>query len=423
MKQLYQQLIKHWQNRPLPHIVQRQADISNLIDPQLRKIITITGFRRVGKTYLMLDYARQLGQKNCIYLNLEDERIPAAIESLTQFSDTLSELNLPKNLTLLLDEIQNIPAWSKWARRINQNTQYQLVLTGSSSQLSSAELPTELRGRSLNLHLNPLNFAEFLNFKQANYQQLPSGQQLQLVQEFVQFGGLPEIVLTDRGKKFLLLTEYFNTFVTRDLIERHQLKKTNALSTLIELILNCKEFTITKLTNTLKSLGHSITKPTVNNYLQYLQQSYFLQPLLWHSSSAKNRLQAARKTYLIDSFFLYQASKFSQNLGRLMEQVVFSNLHARLQRLPKHNLYYYRNQQRYEVDFVIQQQETTQHLVQVSYLRPGDLIPKREMRNLALAAEKLDCQQLTLVTWDLAEQQTVDGYEVELVPLDQFLLR
>src|SRR3989344_7575993 len=118
MRQYYQQLIQEWRTRPLPYTLPRELDISTYLDPTLRKIITVTGFRRIGKTYLLLDYASRLGQKNCIYLNLEDERIPEKIESLTLFSDTLAELAIPENTTLMLDEIQNIPNWSKWARRM-----------------------------------------------------------------------------------------------------------------------------------------------------------------------------------------------------------------------------------------------------------------------------------------------------------------
>src|SRR3990167_1447000 len=100
MKQFYKDIIQTWQNRKLPNIVPRETYISKYIDPRLRKIITVTGFRRVGKTYLLLDYGSKIGQKNCVYVNFEDERIPSQTESLTLFSDTLAELGLPESTTL-----------------------------------------------------------------------------------------------------------------------------------------------------------------------------------------------------------------------------------------------------------------------------------------------------------------------------------
>lgn len=182
MKQLYKHLIQEWRIRTLPQIIPRSLDISSYLDPTLRKIITVTGFRRVGKTYLLLDHASRIGQKNCIYLNLEDERIPETTESLTLFSEVLTELGISENTTLLLDEIQNIPNWSKWARRMNETTGYQLILTGSSSHLTYSKLPTELRGRSLNMHVVPLTFTDFLRFKEKASADLSRGQILAALQ-------------------------------------------------------------------------------------------------------------------------------------------------------------------------------------------------------------------------------------------------
>jgi len=421
MKQYYQHLIQEWRARPLPHIVPRALDIANYLDPALRKIVTVTGFRRVGKTYLLLDYASHLGQKNCIYLNLEDERIPEKTESLTLFSDSLAELGIPENTVLLLDEIQNIPNWSKWARRMNETTKYQLILTGSSSELTYRKLPTELRGRSLNMQVNTLTFTDFINFKGKSLPDLPQQQILALLHEFLTFGGLPEIVLADEGRKYLLLAEYLKTFITRDIIERYHIRKEHTLGALIDLLINSTEFTASKLANTLESVDSDISRSTVQKYITYLQESFFLQSLLWHDASAKNRMQAPRKTYFVDSFFISSSSGFSNNTGRLMEQKVYEKLQSVLMNNPAYNLYYWRNQQRYEVDFVLREKERTIRLIQVSYIRQGGTIPEREVRNLALAAKHLNCKDLILVTWDMSGEHQLDGYHIRLVPLVEFL--
>lgn len=423
MRQYYQHLIQEWRTRALPHIVPRLLNISTYVDPTIRKIVTVTGFRRVGKTYLLLDYASRLGQKNCIYLNLEDERIPEKIESLTLFSDTLAELAIPENTTLMLDEIQNIPNWSKWARRMNETTGYQLILTGSSSELTYRKLPTELRGRSLNMQVDPLTFSEFLRFKEKALRDLPEQHILALLREFLTFGGLPEIVLADEGKKYLLLNEYLRTFITRDIIERYHIRKEHTLGALLDLLLNSTEFTASKLANTLKSIDSDVSRSTVQKYLTYFQESFFLQSLLWHDASAKNRMQAPRKAYFVDSFFISTSSGFSQNIGRLMEQKVFEKLQAFQRGKPALSLYYWRNQQRYEVDFVLREKEHTVSLIQVSYVHQGEAIPNREVRNLALAAKHLSCENLILVTWDMSGIHLLDGRRIRLVPLSEFLTK
>ncbi|MFH1565703.1 MAG: ATP-binding protein [bacterium] len=421
MKQLYKDLIQTWQNRALPTIVPRQISLDAFVDSNLRKIITVTGFRRVGKTYSLLDYASKIGQKNCVYINFEDERIPSRVQSLTSLSDTINELDLPPNTTLLLDEIQNIPGWSKWARRINETTQLQLILTGSSSSLSSRELPTELRGRSLSVQINPLNFKEFLRFKETDLGSVPISTKFKLLNEFINFGGLPEIVLADEGKKYLLLGEYFKTFVSRDVLERYKIRKENTLNSLLNLLLNSTEYTANKLATTLKSVDESVSRATINRYITYLQNSYFLQSLVWHDPSAKNRMRAPRKAYFVDSFFISNSSGFSNNTGRLMEQKVYEKLSETIRENPAKSLYYWRNQQRYEVDFVVRDKEKTVALVQVCYVSTGQAVPEREIRNLVLGGKRLNCTNLTLVTWDIKNTKMLDGVVINYTPLADFL--
>ncbi len=424
MIQFYKDLIQSWRHRTLPNIVNRDVDLSSYINASLKKVVTVTGFRRVGKTYLLLDYASKIGQKNCIYVNFEDERIPVDTTSLTFFSDALEQLNIPQNTVLLLDEIQNIPNWSKWVRRMNESTQYQIVLTGSSSYLSSKELPTELRGRSLNLSVGPLNFDEFLRFKKFDSQIKNEGFKISmLLEEFLMFGGLPEVVLADEGKKYLLISEYFKTFVTRDIIERYHIRKESTLINLINVLLQSTEFTAGKLANVMKNIDQDVTKVTISRYLKYLEDSYFLQPLLWHDSSYRKRINAPRKPYFVDSFFASNNTIFSNNTGRLMEQKVLEKINTFIQKDPSLEVFYWRNQQKYEIDFVLQKKEETVELIQVCYARRGGVIPEREIRNLILGAKRLNCKKLTLVTWDINEIQKMDGFEIGLVSLDKYLSR
>jgi len=418
MKQLYQTILQEWWQRPLPQIIPREIDVASLLTPtSIRKVITLTGFRRTGKTFLLLDLATKLSQKNCIYLNFEDERIPPETASLTALSDVLAESSANQQLVLLLDEIQNIPNWSQWVRRLNETTQYQIVLTGSSSKLSSRELPTELRGRSLPIQVNSLNFREFARFKNIDFQTETKQAQIRYLREFLMYGGLPEIVLADEGKKYLLLDEYLQTFVRRDILDRYHIRVEEEFSALLNLLMNSTEYTISKLDHTLRSLGYPLAKTTISRYIRYLEQSYFLHSLYIHHASVKDRMQSAKKCYFVDSFFVTRSTaNFSQALGRLMEHKVF-------EKLSSDSLYYWRNQSRYEVDFVIRQGEKVDQLIQVSYITHEGVIPDREIRNLVLAAKDLNCSNLTMVTWDRAEQIERDGFVIQLVPLADFLLQ
>ena len=110
MKQLLENLVKEWWQQPLPTTISRKRDLKEFADlGNVRKAICIVGFRRVGKTFSLLNLAKQLGQENCVYINFEDERLPKTTEVLTTLLEVLTELKGQQPFTFLLDEIQNIP--------------------------------------------------------------------------------------------------------------------------------------------------------------------------------------------------------------------------------------------------------------------------------------------------------------------------
>jgi len=414
MSQLAENLIKEWWARPLPKVIPREVDLLNFHNLPVKKIVSIVGFRRSGKTYTLLDLAAKIGQKNCVYINFEDERIPQKINLLTDITDSLTELSGKKSFTLLFDEIQNIPGWETWARRIAETTNHKLFITGSSSRLASSDLPTNLRGRSLTVEIKPLNFREFLKFKNTDFSSLPKPELLNLTREYITYGGFPEIVLVEEGKKLLIIDEYYKTFLTKDVIERHKIRNSETLVSLIKLLLNSSYYTASKLTGDLKSAGFDAGKATTTRYLSFLQESFFLKTGKLHSPSVKNRLKAAQKPYFIDNFFLSRYStEFSQNLGRLMENTVAQNLS---------NFYYWRDYQGHEIDFVIQRVESTEELIQVSFVSNKSEINKRETENLAKAARILKCQNLTLITWDLDGKIEKGNFLINLISLPKWLM-
>lgn len=413
MSQLAENIIKKWWATPLPQITKRDLDLLAWHNLPVKKIVSLVGFRRVGKTYLFLDFAEKIGRQNTLYINFEDERIPKKVNFLTDLIDTLAEMSGNKPYILLLDEIQNIPDWSIWARRIVETTQHQLFITGSSSKLSSSELPTQLRGRSITLEAKPLNFTEFLRFKKLDFDSLPQTQQLGITREYLTYGSFPEIALVDEGKKSLIINEYYNTFVSRDLIERHKIRNTELLNALIKLLLNSPFYTISGLTQSLIDLGFDTGKATISRYLSHLQESFFVKTLELHTPSIKKRAKAPKKPYFIDNSFLFNHSmEFSNNFGRLMENLVFSNLQS---------AYYWQNYVGKEIDFVIREKEVNKSLIQVTYATTLAEIKAREMDNLIIGAKILNCHHLILITWSVKDLVKIDGQTIEFIPLYELL--
>lgn len=423
MKQLLQDIIKNWQNQPLPTIKPRQVNLAAYFDPNIKKILSVVGFRRVGKTFSLLHFAGAYGQDRCIYINFEDERLPQKTATLTMLGDTIQELFGQQPLVLLLDEIQNIPGWSTWVRRVNETTPHHLIISGSSSKLSSRELPTELRGRSLTIEIFPLSWSEFLNFKNLNAATLTPPLLLNQLREYLFYGGLPEITLANAGLRPLILSEYLNTFVARDIIERYRLRNTEALRELVNLVLNSRVYTIGKITNTLKSLGHAVGKATIMKYLSWLESTFFLSSLELDTPSIKNRRQAAKKAYTVDTYFAHQfGPRFSDNIGQLMEQAVFLELKRRQAANQIERVFYWKDYADHEVDFVVHSQAAAKQLIQVSYLTAHSPPPPRETAALIKASRALASDNLTLITWDNKQTLRIDGHTIMCQPLGEWLL-
>lgn len=422
IKQTLRQMIEYWQLNSLPAICAREIDLANYFDPNLKKIISVTGFRRTGKTFLLFDFAQKYGKENCVYLNLEDERLPKDISVLTQFIEVLEEMKGEKPLLLIMDEIQEIPDWSRWARRVNETTRYRLILSGSSSKLSSAEIPTELRGRTLTVQVFPLSWKEYLQFKKEDPARLSLEKKLYILRDYLNFGGMPEIVLAQVGLRPMLLDDYYQTLVQRDIIGRQKIRNRNALRDLLKLALNTKDFTYSKFANTLKSLGHKIGKSTVIDYLKAAQNAYFFSILETGSASVKKRIQSVKKIYSVDTFFSSRyGAIFSQNIGHLMEQVIyleFSRSRARDRLL---EIFFWKDYLGHEVDFLLMKNNVAAALYQVTYAETMSDIAPREIKSLLAAAQKLSCSDLTIITWNLEMEMDMDGKKIKLIPLWKFL--
>lgn len=423
MKQILENLIKDWWARPLPRVIPRDVDLAEYLDLKVRKIISVIGFRRTGKTYTLLDLAQKVGQKNCIYINFEDERLPKETAVLTKLLDVLVEISGGKPYILLLDEIQNIPDWSLWARRVIETMPHKLFISGSSSRLSSRELPTELRGRSLTVKIEPLNFREFLRFKGVSFGDLPSAQVLHFTREYLTYGGFPEIAMVEEGKKPYILDEYFQTFLARDVIERHHLRNDQGVKALIQLLLNSPYYTISGLTNSLRGVDYKISKASVMRYLDFLGQSFFFKPLCLHTPSLKNRLKAAKKPYFVDSYFLSRyTTAFSQNLGRIMENLVACQLWKRIEDRPLSEIYYWKDYQNHEVDFVIRENEVVKKLIQVSWVSSRSEIAKRELEGLLKASRQFKTLEMLLISWDFKGEFKIDKTKIKCLPLYEWLM-
>lgn len=390
------------------------------------KISAIVGPRRAGKTYLMYQYINQLKDKDrIIYLNFEDERVlPIKKEDLDMILEAYYELypeNKDKKIYLFFDEIQAAPLWQFFVRRLHEQENAEIWITGSSSKLLSTEIATQLRGRTLTYHVFPYSFKEFLKAKGVLLEKhFEYGQKRfeikKLLQEYIEFGGFPEIANRDNALKAKILQEYFDMIFYKDLVERYKIRNFGAVKEMIIYLVNnfASYFSLGKYHKMLKSQGKKISINTLSAYLSCITDINFIF-LVPKYGKLKEQFANPKKAYSIDTGLINAvAFKTSQDMGRLYENTVF----VELKRLGL-EVYYWKS--RYECDFLIKEKERIAQAIQVC-LKITPENKEREVGGLLEAMDAFNLKEGIIITEDNEAEEEIGGKKIKYVPLWKWLL-
>jgi len=389
-----------------------------------RKVIVITGLRRVGKTYVIFQLIKQLlgeiPRERIYYLNFEDERIPREKEVLSAFTSIMrAKLENLSNALIFLDEIHKIPEWSRWLFRVYEREKPVIVVTGSSSELSAWNLPRELRGRALTYRLFPLRFREFIRFKHGEEQlvldEWSRVRVLQLLDEYLRYGGMPEVVLSPVQRKLRILQDYYWTIITRDIAESQGIENLSILNTVLKYVTNTVYFSASRLHNILKSAGYRIGKNTILDYVSYAEKAYFITQLPQYHERASQKIIAPRKIYLGDVGFLTALATKKIVKGRLFENLVFLELQRRYYHDPTIEISYLSLKDG-EVDFVVSRGLDILELVQVCY-DPTDIETKqREVLSLVKALRAFRIKRGIIITANYEDREVYGTREITYIP-------
>ncbi|MFN4133479.1 MAG: ATP-binding protein [Candidatus Hadarchaeales archaeon] len=403
------------------------------------QVVSVVGVRRCGKTYLLLDRIKQLlkglEKDNIVYVNFEHERLRNLdandLEELLVAHREIFEPNDAKPIYLFLDEIQNVRDWDKWVRRIHDERRFRIFITGSSSKLLSREIATSLRGRCISFILYPFSFAEFLKVKNYSIESLAEvqyseerGKVLKLLREYMQFGGFPEVVLSpDEETKYKLLSSYFETIFYKDIAERYKVKNLALLDSFLRYAISnfSSYLTLTKIEKYFKSTGIKCSKKTLANFLRYSESVFLLFPVEIFSYKIKDRMQYPKKIYCVDTGVINRFANFSENLGRLAENIVYLELKRRFE-APRHEIFYWKDHQQREVDFVIKEGLRVKQLLQVCWDPTDEKTKKREVAGLVKTMEEFRLKEGLVITEDFEGEEEVDGKQIVYKPLWKWLL-
>ena len=412
-KSAFREVIQEFIQGPLKKAIRRDQDLP--VD--IPKIISLLGPRRSGKTWRLYSLIEQLSEdidrNRLVYINFEDDRLfPLRLKDLNDLLQTYYELyphNRDHKVWFFFDEIQEVPNWEKFVRRILDKENCRIYISGSSSKLLSRELATTLRGRTLPYEVFPLNFQEFLRFNEVEFDaDTPKGKSIVLhwFDRWLRQGGFPELIFLPEELHRKTVDEYLDLMLYRDLTERFSIKNPSLLKYLLKYLVSnmANPFSISKIYNDIKSQGYAIGRNTVYDYLSYLEEAFMVFNInIWHRSV---RTQALRpnKTYIIDSSFK-KVMTIGEDEGRLLKNAVF--LFLRQKGL---KLHYLQNKQ--AVDFYWENGYPVNVCLDISSHETRE----REIAGIVEALHFLDEKEGFILTRDQTETIRLEGKIIQILP-------
>jgi len=428
MKEIFKELIVDFHASTLPHPQRRNITLPHL-PKNVRKAFVFIGMRRSGKTWALYQIMQDLlisgiDLTKILYLNFEDERLiniePEHFQDILKaYFELYPEYLERSDLHFFFDEIQEKDGWERFIRRLLDQEKMAIYITGSSAKMLSKEIASSLRGRTFTQEIFPFSFIEYLQaFNVATPAHFGTKSSIEIVhhfENFLQWGGFPEVIDTTPEIHRSLLQEYISSVIYRDVIERYGVTNSQALK---QLLLHCLRnsatvFSIKKMYDALKTMGYGVSKNSLYEYMSYFQDAYCVFSLGQYHLSHRKAMNSMKKIFAIDQG-LITAVTLASNFDKAsqLETAVFSYL-----RRKSESLFYYRTQKDKEVDFVQILPDQTTQLFQVCVTLKNADTYQREIDGLMGAMDELKVSQGVIITLDDREEQLkVTGGTIHIVP-------
>ena len=412
IKKAVKEAIAGFHSRGLPKAFERDVEVPEF--KEVNKVFVILVPRRAGKSYMLYQIMQELLKKGLdlvdfLYLNFEDERISEMKASQLGLAlEAYGELYPDKRPLLFFDEIQNVAAWEKFVRRVNDEA-YRVYVTGSNSRLLSKEIATAVRGRDYPIQVMPLSFKEFLGIRGIrpgrNWEFNGTKAAVKKAfDEFMHLSGFPEIVLE---KKLEFIDQYFKTTLFQDIVERFKVENIELMRLLMKNLTRqyASEYSMNKFNNFAKSSGYKSSTSVIQKYSKCLEDAYFCFFVNAKQKSFKKESAYLKKAYVCDHGFInyYNTEK---DPGRILENIVFTELFRR----GNTEINYYKNG--FECDFL-----TKDACIQVCHTLTEEN-KKRETRGLEEAIQRFGGRKGIIITYD---QETRIG-KTRVTPAWKWLL-
>lgn len=295
-------------------------------DKDLIKVVT--GIRRCGKSTLFdlyIDYLKEQGvdENQIIRINLEDVDYVELDDYLKLYNYVKDRLVSNKMNYIFLDEVQIVPEFQKACDSLYIKKNVDLYITGSNANLLSGELATFLSGRYIEIKMMPLSFKEYiscvgdidLNKKYKNY---------------ILNSSFPYALQLNNKKELnVYLEAIYNSIILKDIVNRKKTIDIPMLDSVVKYMFDnignlCSS---TKISNTMTSMGRSISVHTVENYLKLLIDSFILYKVERYDIKGKQYLSTGNKYYVCDIGLRYMLLGDKKvDAGHILENIVYLEL-------------------------------------------------------------------------------------------------
>lgn len=313
--------------------IARDIYLKRLIDSQGNGLIkVITGIRRCGKSYLLdpifKDYLlkRGVSTDHIIHLNLETRENKGLTDPDALDGFIRSRIKDDTRHYVLLDEIQLVADFESVLNGFLHLPNLDVYVTGSNSRFLSSDIVTEFRGRSYEIHLYPLSFAEFMSVYDGSRERGWS--------DYYRYGGLPQVsaMPTESDKMAFLGSQWSNVYLN-DLVERYHLRNRAELDSLVEVIASSAGSLTNphKLERSFKSMANvSLDHNTISDYLTKLEEAFIVEKSKRYDVKGKKYINTPSKYYFTDSGIRNACLGFRQmEENHIMENIIYIELRRR----------------------------------------------------------------------------------------------
>ena len=308
---------------------------------QKRSVLWLSGVRRVGKTVLCKSLP------DIEYFDCELPRVRKMMEDPQSFFEDL------KGRTVVLDEVHRLANPSEILKiAADHFPETKIVATGSSTLGTSAKFKDTLSGRKCELWLTPMITDDLQDFKQTD-----------ISHRFLH-GGLPPFFMAKRFPE-RDFQEWMDAFWAKDILELFRLERRYSFLKFVELL-------IIQSGGIFEASGFTgpceVSRSTISNYLAVLEATYAVHVIRPFTTHRATEIVSAPKVYAFDTGFMcyYRGwDKLRQeDMGTLWEHFVLNEILARTQ---SRRIYYWRDKQKHEVDFIIPKKQAEPMVVECKW--------------------------------------------------------